>query len=375
VTDRPSNPEHYTLLDLFRTMVEEDASDLFVKAGVRPMFRIAGRLRPSEFAPPSPQEAEALADGILSEKERQTLRQAGHADFAYWEAGLGRFRVNVYRQRGAIALVARRVKQAIPSFAALHLPDAVADLALAPRGLVLVTGPTGSGKSTTLAAMVDYRNRHAPGHIITIEDPIEYLHEDRPHSFVSQREVGTDTESFAAALHDALRQSPDVLLIGEMRDADSVTSAVYFAETGHLVLSSLHSINASQALDRIIHFFPQHAHDEIRIQLSVTLAGIVAQRLVPRADGAGLVPAVEVLLATQRVREAVRKGEFLRLPQIMAEGQAEGMQTFDDSLFALCGEGLVARETAVEAADRPNDLRMRLHGIRSRDVGVADSAV
>src|SRR5579884_2250677 len=334
-------------------MVEEDASDLFVKAGVRPMFRIAGRLRPSEFAPPSPQEAEALADGILSEKERQTLRQAGHADFAYWEAGLGRFRVNVYRQRGAIALVARRVKQAIPSFAALHLPDAVADLALAPRGLVLVTGPTGSGKSTTLAAMVDYRNRHAPGHIITIEDPIEYLHEDRPHSFVSQREVGTDTESFAAALHDALRQSPDVLLIGEMRDADSVTSAVYFAETGHLVLSSLHSINASQALDRIIHFFPQHAHDEIRIQLSVTLAGIVAQRL----------------------REAVRKGEFLRLPQIMAEGQAEGMQTFDDSLFALCGEGLVARETAVEAADRPNDLRMRLHGIRSRDVGVADSAV
>jgi len=238
----------------------------------------------------------------------------------------------------------------------------IAELALTPRGLVLVTGPAGSGKSTSLAAMVDHRNRSVPGHIITIEDPIEYLHADR-QSIVSQREIGTDADSFASALRGALRQTPDVLLIGEMRDAESAQAAVYFAETGHLVLSTLHTINANQALDRILHFFPSEVHAEIYLRLAATLVGIVAQRLVPRADGNGMVPGVEILRATPRVRDLIRRGEMgSQLRQTMSEGHDGGMQTFDDSFFDLYQRGLISVETALESAESPNDLRLRLRG-------------
>ncbi len=351
----------YTLVDLFRAMADRDASDLYVKVGARPMLRVAGEVRPSEFPAPSREVAEALAAAIMTEAQQTALRTDGHADLAYWDPALGRFRVNVYLQRGTVALVARRVKREIPSFEALYLPPVVGELARAPRGLVLVTGPAGSGKSTTLAAMVDHRNRTMPGHIITIEDPIEYLHEDH-EGFVSQREIGTDAESFPAALRGALRQTPDVLLIGEMRDQDSATSAVYFAETGHLVLSTLHTVNASAALDRVLHFFPAASHAEVLLRLSMTLVGIIAQRLVSRADGNGLVPGVEVLRATPRVRELVRRGELLQVRQAMAEGKDAGMQTFDDSFFALYQDGMITAETALEAAESPNDLRLRMRG-------------
>ncbi len=351
----------YTLVDLFRAMADRDASDLYVKVGARPMFRVAAEVRPSEF-PLLPREAtEALITSVMMDVHQAALRDSGHADFAYWDPALGRFRVNVYLQRGTLALVARRVKRQIPSFEGLHLPPVVAELARSSRGLILVTGPAGSGKSTTLAAMVDHRNRTMPGHIITIEDPIEYLHDDH-EGFVSQREIGTDAESFATALRGALRQTPDVLLIGEMRDQDSATSAVYFAETGHLVLSTLHTTNANQALDRVLHFFPAETHPEVQLRLSATLVGIIAQRLVPRADGNGLVPGVEVLRATPRVRELVRRGEYLQIRQAMTEGRDVGMQTFDDSFFALYQDDLITAETALEAAESPTALRLRMRG-------------
>lgn len=351
----------YTLVDLFRAMVEQDASDLYLKVGAPPMFRVSGVVQASWFSPPSRELAIALTAEAMTEKQCQTLEEVGHVDFAYWDPSIGRFRVNVYVQRGAVALAARRVKREIPSFEALHLPPVVGELVLSPRGLVLVTGPAGSGKSTSLAAMVEHRNRTTPGHIITIEDPIEFLHEDHL-SLVSQREVGTDTPSFGTALQAALRQTPDVLLIGEMRDADSATSAVHFAETGHLVLSTLHTINANAALDRVLHFFPAEGHAEVLLRLSMTLVGVIAQRLVPRSDQNGLIPGVEVLRATPRVRELIRRGELLHLREAMVEGAAVGMQTFDDSFFALYQEGLISAETALESAESPNDLRMRLRG-------------
>ena len=352
----------YRMRDLFLTMAKRDAIDLYVKAGTPPMFRLSsGAMQGVGFAAPSADATEALANEIMSEENRRDLEQSGHADLAFWEPALGRFRLNVYLQRGSVALVARRVKQEIPTFEELYLPPAVAEMARAPRGLVLATGPAGSGKSTTLAAMMDYRNRNMSGHIITIEDPIEYMHQDH-QSIVSQREVGTDTESFASALRSALRQTPDVLLIGEMRDSDSATAAVYFAETGHLVLSTLHTINASQCLDRVLHFFPTESHAEVQLRLSTTLVGIIGQRLVPRADGAGLVPGVEILRSTSRVRDLLRRGEYLQLRQTMAESGDVGMQTFDDSFYALFQQGLITAETALEAAESPNDLRMRLRG-------------
>jgi pilus retraction protein PilT len=356
----PSLP--YRMRDLFQAMAQRDAIDLYVKAGAPPMFRLSsGPLQSFGFAAPSPEATETLAGEIMSEENRLDLERIGHADLAYAEPALGRFRLNVYIQRGSIALVARRVRRKIPSFEELHLPPVVGELARAPRGLVLATGPAGSGKSTTLAAMTDYRNRSMSGHIITIEDPIEYLHEDH-QSIVSQREVGTDTESFASALMSALRQTPDVLLIGEIRDADSATAAVYFAETGHLVLSTLHTINVSQCLDRMLHFFPAETHAEVQLRLSATLVGVVGQRLVARADGTGQVPGVEILRSTPRVRELLRRGEYLQIRQAMTEGADVGMQTFDDSFFALYQEGLITAETALEAAESPNDLRLRLRG-------------
>ena len=352
----------YTMQDLFRMMAQREAIDLFVKPGVQPMFRLAsGGLHAFGFAAPSPEATEALAAQVMSDENRADLEQSGHTDLAYWEPSLGRFRLNVYLQRGTVALVARRVIREIPSFETLRLPPVVGEFARAPRGLVLVTGPAGSGKSTTLAAMTDYRNRTVSGHIITIEDPIEYLHEDRL-SFISQREVGTDTETFASGLRSALRQTPDVLVIGEMRDVDSATSAVYFAETGHLVLSTLHTINVAQCLDRVLHFFPPETHEEVKLRLSTTLVGIVGQRLVPQADGKGLVLGVEVMRSTPRVRELLRRGDYLLIKEAMAEGGDVGMQTFDASLFGLYQQGLISAETALEAAESPNDLRLRLRG-------------
>jgi len=348
--------------DLLRGMAQRDASDLYVKVGSPPTYRVHGRLQPLEGPKVSPAAAEALVREILDAEQQEQLRQHHSVDLAYSLPGVGRFRVNVYRQRGTLAFVARRVRTDIPSFEDLGLPEVLKDLVMRPRGLVLVTGPTGSGKSTTLAAMIDHRNTHHDGHIVTIEDPIEFLHPDK-RSLVSQREVATDTPSFHHALRSALRQAPDVLLIGEMRDRESADAALYFAETGHLVLSTLHTVNASQALERLLAFFPPDHTQEILHRLSITLEGIVSQRLVPRADGAGRVAALEVLLATPRVRELVRRGDVGAIKQAIQAGAQEGMQTFDQALYDLVQRGLVTAEEALRHADSPNDLRLRIRGL------------
>ncbi len=350
--------------DLLINMAAHDASDLYLKTGVPPMLRVAGALVPAGDFPLTDEVIGQLADQVMSDRHRKEFEERRRADIAYTSPAVGRFRVNVYMQRGSAAVVVRRVKSKIPSFEELRLPPIVAHLVLAARGLVLVTGQTGAGKSTTLAAMINHRARERSGHIVTIEDPIEFVHPD-DQSIVSQREIGTDCESFGLALRDALRQAPDVILIGEIRDEESATAAVHFAETGHLVLSTLHSNNASQTLERLLHFFPAERLVNIALQLSLNLNGIVSQRLVPRKDGAGLVVAVEIMLATPRVRELLRKADLAGIRSVMQSqaGVQEGMQTFDHAIYQLIKTGLVDAETAMSAADSPNDLRMRLKGL------------
>jgi len=351
--------------DLLINMEARDASDLYLKSGLPPMLRVAGELVPLGDSPLTDEMIRRFAGEVMSERHRREFEEHRRADIAYASPALGRFRVNVYMQRGSPAAVIRRVKNQIPSFGDLALPEGVAGLALAPRGLVLVTGQTGSGKSTTLAAMIEYRSRERPGHIVTIEDPIEFVHQDR-RSLVSQREVGTDCESFGLALRDALRQAPDVILIGEIRDEESAVAAVHFAETGHLVLSTLHSNNASQTLERMLHFFPPERHTGVALQLSLNLNAIISLRLLVRKDGSGRVPAVEIMMSTPRVRELLRKRDLAGIQSAMQSpaGVQEGMQTFDYAIYQLVQAGLVDVDLAMNAADSPNDLRMRLKGLR-----------
>jgi len=348
--------------DLLIHMVSRQASDLYLKTEVPPMLRIANRLLPLGETPLTPEAVERLAGQLMQPRHRREFEERQQVNLAYHTPALGRYRANIYMQRSTPAIVIRRIKSEIPSFEDLRLPKLVADLALAPRGLVLVTGPTGSGKSTTLAAMIDYRNRHAPGHIVTIEDPIEFVHADQ-HSLVSQREIGSDCDSFHMALRDALRQTPDVILIGEMRDAESATAAVHFAETGHLVLSTLHSTNASQTIERILRFFPPESHESVQLLFSLDLLAVVSQRLIPRTDGKGLVLALEVMLATPHIRELLRKGNISGTRAAMQAGTREGMQTFDQAVYALIQEGVIDTETGLHYADSPNDVRLRLKGL------------
>lgn len=349
--------------DLLGHMEARDASDLYLISGLPPMLRVAGSLEADGEPPLTDESINQLAEQMMSERHQQEFKERYRADIAYASPKLGRFRVNVYMERGAPAIVIRRVNTRIPSFEELRLPPVVAQLALASRGLVLVTGQTGSGKSTTLAAMISYRSQKRSGHIVTIEDPIEFVH---PHdkSIISQREIGTDCESFSLALRDALRQAPDVILIGEIRDDESATAAVHFAETGHLVLSTLHATNASQTLERLFHFFPPERHSGIAMQLSLNLHGIISQRLLPRKDGNGRVAAVEIMLASPRVRELLRKADLPTIRSVMHSPPAiqEGMQTFDYALYQLIREELIDTDTGMGAADSPNDLRMQLKG-------------
>jgi twitching motility protein PilU len=350
--------------DLLKHMEARDASDLYLKAGVPPMLRVAGELVAVDEQQLTDEAIRAYAEQIMAPRHRQEFEARQRADIAYASPALGRFRVNVYVQRGTPAVVARRVKTRIPTFEELRLPPAVAQMALAPRGLVLVVGQTGSGKSTTLAAMIAHRSRERTGHIVTIEDPIEFVHADA-RSIISQREVGTDCESYSLGLRDALRQAPDVILIGEIRDEESATAAVHFAETGHLVLSTLHATNASQTLERLMQFFPAAAHAGVALQLSLNLNAIIAQRLLPLGDGSGRVVAVEVMLSTPRVRELLRQADLAGVRGVMqsSAGLQEGMQTFDYAIFRLIKEGLVSEETGLAAADSTGDLKMRLRGL------------
>ena len=347
--------------DYLRHLVERRGSDLHLKVGSPPRVRVDGRLETTPFPPLTAADTERLAYVVLTGVRADEFDATNEADVAVDHPGLGRFRVNVYRQRGTIALVARSVVPGVPSFSALGLPPAVERLADEQRGLVLVTGPTGSGKTTTIASMIDHINATRALNIVTIEDPIEVLHHDR-RSIVSQREIGEDTLGFAEAMRRVLRQDPDVIFVGEMRDPETVWAALAAAETGHLVLSTLHTSNAVETVNRIVDFFPPHQHGQIRLSLATSLRGVVSQRLVPRADGSGRIPAVEVLVNTGRVYERIVDPDAAgdSIDEIVADGEYYGMQTFDQSLLALHRDGLVGLREAMAAATSPSDLRVAM---------------
>jgi twitching motility protein PilT len=357
-----------TVLDLDRLLayaVERNASDVHIKVGSPPFIRIDGRLERIDHPPVSPVETERIAFAIMPKQRAEEFLATSDADFAYSVSGLGRFRVNVMRQRGSVGLVLRRVQSDIPSFEELGLPPVVRKLAEHERGLVLVTGPTGSGKTTTLGSMIDYINETQKKHIVTVEDPIEILHSDKA-SIVNQREIGTDTVDFHAALKRVLRQDPDVILVGEMRDIETVKTALTAAETGHLVFSTLHTISATDSINRIIDFFPPHEQRQVRMSLGGSLRGIVSQRLVERRGG-GRIPAVEILVATGRIFDKiVNADETNEIEQIIAEGEYYGMQTFDQSLLGIYGEGLIELREALAASTSPHDLRLMIEQFTMR---------
>jgi twitching motility protein PilU len=356
------------LVEYLEAMVQRDASDIYLTVGAPPLFRIEGIVQPFGDVPLTADETEDTANGVMNERQKRVFDETLEMNLALYYPELGRFRVNVFRQRGFVGMVIRQIKIQIKTIDELGLPDVFKDIVMTKRGLVLVVGATGSGKSTTLAAMIDYRNTNQPGHIITVEDPIEFVH---PHkmSVVTQREIGFDTHSFFSALKNSMRQAPDVILIGEIRDPDTMEQAITFAETGHLCLATLHSNNANQAMERILNFFPVERHLQIYMQLSLNLRAIVSQRLVPTADGTR-VAAIEILLDTPRIRDLVMKGEINLLKDTMAQSYNEGMQTFDQSLFDLYMADRIDYNTAIAYADSPNDVRLRvkMSEIKKEDV-------
>ena len=358
---RRAEPVSLDLQQALRDVVDREGSDLHVKVGSPPVVRIAGALQPLPGACPlTAADTDHALNEMLDDPARlQELAAENEVDFAYAVPGLARFRVNAFRQRGSISIVCRVIPYGVTTLAQLGLPEAVRELAEEPRGIVLVTGTTGSGKSTTLAAMVDHVNTTAARHIVTIEDPIEFLHADK-RSVINQREVGSDTHSFARALRRVLRQDPDIILIGEMRDEETVRTALSAAETGHLVLSTLHTADAAETVNRIIDFFPPHQHGQVRSMLAATLGGVISQRLVPAIDG-GRFAALEVLRTTGRVRDAIIDPvQTVRLKEIISEGVYYGMQTFDQALFAHVKAGRVTRDDAFAVASSPQDFKLLL---------------
>ena len=346
------------LQEYFESMVESEASDLYLTVARPAMFRVDGKLRVAGDNVFSPAELETLAHSIMNEKQRREFAEAMEMNMATSLPGVARFRVNIFRQRGSVGLVIRRIKADVMSVDEMGLPSILNNIVMTKRGLVLVVGATGSGKSTSLAAMIDYRNSHEAGHIITIEDPIEFVHRHK-QSIVTQREVGFDTHSFQMALKNTLRQAPDVILIGEIRDTETMEAAITFAETGHLCLGTLHSNNANQAIERIMNFFPMERHAQIYLQLSLNLRAIVSQRLIPSLDGKR-VAALEILMDTPRIRDLIRKGDVDVLKEAMEQGVQEGCQTFDQALFTLYKDGRIGLEQALINADSTNNLRLKI---------------
>ena len=353
--------------DLLRHAIENKASDLHLKVGNYPHIRIDGELVPlSDQTRVTAEDMLNMAFSMMSNRQKQKFKENAELDMAYGVAGLGRFRVNVFQQRGNVGLVLRVIPTKIKPIDELYLPKIVDRICEEARGLVLVTGVTGSGKSTTLAAMIDRINSSRSEHIITIEDPIEFLHRDKK-GFVNQREVEVDTPSFGSALRASLRQDPDVILVGEMRDLETISTALHAAETGHMVFSTLHTLDAVETINRIISVFPPPEQKQVRMQLAATMKAVISQRLVRRADGAGRVPAVEVLISTAYVRECIITPEKTRsIREALAAGTSQyGMQTFDQSLYDLFVQGLIAYETAMENATNPDDFKLRVQGISS----------
>jgi twitching motility protein PilT len=347
--------------------LKSNASDIHLKAGLPPIYRIDGTLRPLPKAPRvAPEMTEQISQQIMNDLQKEQFEKTREVDLAYGVPGLGRFRVNVFSQRGSISMVFRAIPFDIKSVDDLLLPPVVKKLGMANRGLILVTGATGSGKSTTLAAMIDFINANRKSHIVTIEDPIEFLHRDKK-SIINQREVGSDTAGFQVALKSALRQDPDVILVGEMRDYETIETALMAAETGHLVLSTLHTVDATETVNRIISVFPPYQQRQIRIQLAAVIKGVISMRLVPRIDGKGRVPAVEVMVSTARVRQMIDDKDLTKsLPEAIQQGyESYGMQTFDQSLMALLRSKQISFEEALRQASNPDDFKLKFSGVSS----------
>jgi twitching motility protein PilU len=348
------------LTKLLDKMIQVRGSDIYIAAGSPPKMNVEGKLHDLASDPLSSDDARQMIRQVLTDEQWASFLKTRELNVAYSHSKAGRFRVNVYLQRGTVASVIRLIRVAIPTFDDLHLPSSLSELALSRRGLILVTGATGSGKSTTIAAMIDYRASHLDGHIISIEDPIEYLFQHKK-SLVSQREVGTDTFSFQEGLKNAMRQAPTVIFIGELRDADTVEFALHSAETGHLVLSTLHSTNASQTIERVLNFFSKEYRERFLVELSYSLRAIISQRLVPGESGKRI-PVFEILLNTALARELIEKGDIGSLKRLMEDGKQEGMQTFDVNLKELVEGGLISEEKALIYADSASDLRLKLRG-------------
>jgi twitching motility protein PilT len=355
------------LNEILGIAMKAKGSDIHLKAGLPPIVRIDGALRAIPNADRLSSEAvRNMAFSIMNERQKRIFEENYEVDLSHGVPGLGRFRVNVFAQRGTVALVLRAIPIAIPTLETLNLPPVLKKLALEQRGLILVTGTTGSGKSTTLASIIDYINEHRTCNIITIEDPVEYLHKDKK-SLISQREVGFDTLTFGKALTSALRQDPDVILVGEMRDYETIETALTAAETGHLVLSTLHTLDAAETINRVISVFPPYHQRQVRMQLSGIIKGVISQRLVPRADGKGRVPAVEVMIGTARIRDCIDdKEKTKQIPDAIAQGfTSYGMQTFDQSLMQLLTKNLITYEEALRQSSNPDDFALKVSGISS----------
>lgn len=353
------------LHDILNLSVKEKASDVHLKAGLPPILRIYGNLIPVKNQERlAPDEITKIAMRLMSDQQKEVYKTAHQVDMAYSVPGLGRFRVNIFQQRGATGIVFRVIPVVISSVTELNLPKTLEKVSAESRGLILVTGVTGSGKSTTIASMVDYINNHFTYNIITIEDPIEFLHRDKK-SIINQREIGVDTRSFAESLRSALRQDPDIIMVGEMRDLETIEIALMAAETGHLVMSTLHTIDAMETINRIVSVFPPYQQKQIRIQLASVIRGIISLRLIPTKDGKGRVPAVEVLVSTGRIRECIEDKEKTKdIRDAIAKGQTTyGMQTFDQSIMDLLNKGFISYEEALAQASNPDDFALRVKGV------------
>jgi twitching motility protein PilT len=363
------------LAEILQVAVREQASDVILKDGIPPMLRVHSDLHPLAGADPltSEQMQNAASTVLFDDRKRAVFDSERQADLAFDMPGLGRFRINVYRQRGKLGIVLRTIPTLMRSFEALNLPPVVERLANEKRGLILVTGPTGSGKTTTIASILDHINRSHYRHVVTIEDPIEYVHQD-DCCVISQREIGNDTHDFPAALRAALRQNPDVIMVGEMRDLETIDTAIMAAETGHLVLSTLHTVDAPETISRIVASFPEDRREQVRIVLSNVVRGIISQRLIRNADRTGMVPAVEVLVGSTRVHECIDKNRIRELHDAMAQGAVTyGMQTFDQSLLELLREGMITHEDALLHSSNPADFELQARGINAGALGELES--
>jgi twitching motility protein PilU len=358
--------------NLLKRMVEQNGSDLFVTAGFPPAIKIDGEIRPATDRPLTPEQSAVMVRAIMNDKQTREFDSTKECNFAVSPQGIGRFRVSAFIQQGHVGAVVRTITTKIPTLLDLALPEVLQEVSLTKRGLVIIVGGTGSGKSTTLAAMVNHRNVNSRGHIVTIEDPVEYVHAHQG-CVVTHREVGVDTESWHNALKNTLRQAPDVILIGEIRDRDTMEYAVQFAETGHLCIATLHANNSNQALDRIINFFPEERREQLLMDLSLNVRALISQRLIPRQTGVGRIAAMEIMLASPLISDLIFRGDVTQIKEIMAKSNRLGMQTFDQALFALFEDNVISYEEALRHADSKNELRLRVK-LESKREGTLDAA-